>query len=93
MRRQIFQIHLKKRNLSLSNSELDQLAVASDGFSGAEIEQAVVATLYTANSHRTAISLNAILAEIRATKPLSVVMQEKLSALRDWADGRAVPAG
>jgi hypothetical protein len=69
------------------------LAQATDGFSGAELEQAVVATLYTANSQRAAVSEQSILAEINATRPLSIVMAEKLAALREWAGERAVPAG
>jgi hypothetical protein len=69
------------------------LVGASEGFSGAEIEQAVVAALYTANAHRTPASAQSILSELRTTRPLSIVMAEKVSALRRWAAGRAVPAG
>jgi SpoVK/Ycf46/Vps4 family AAA+-type ATPase len=93
VRREILAIHLQKRGISLDAAALAQLAEATEGFSGAEIEQAVVATLYTANSQRSAISAQAILAEINATRPLSVVMAEKILGLREWADGRAVPAG
>jgi len=54
---------------------------------------AVVATLYTANARRAPPSAQAILAEMTATRPLSILMAERISALRRWAAGRAVPAG
>jgi SpoVK/Ycf46/Vps4 family AAA+-type ATPase len=93
VRKEILAIHLRKRRISLSDPALQSLAEATDGFSGAELEQAVVATLYTANSQRAAVSEQSILAEINATRPLSIVMAEKLIALREWASERAVPAG
>jgi SpoVK/Ycf46/Vps4 family AAA+-type ATPase len=93
VRKDILAIHLRKRRIALSEPALEALAQATDGFSGAELEQAVVATLYTANSQRAAVSEQSILAEINATRPLSIVMAEKLAALREWAGERAVPAG
>ena len=59
------------------------LAEASEGFSGAEIEQAVVAALYTAHAQRTQPSVQSILAEIQATRPLSILMAEKVSAISE----------
>jgi len=79
--------------MSFDDKMLALLVHASEGFSGAEIEQAVVATLYTANARRAPPSAQAILAEMAATRPLSILMAEKISALRRWAAGRAVPAG
>jgi SpoVK/Ycf46/Vps4 family AAA+-type ATPase len=93
VRAQILSIHLRKRGIVLDERALSLLAHASDGFSGAEIEQAIVATLYAANAQRSSVSVQSILAEIHATRPLSVLMAEKISALRDWATERAVPAG
>jgi hypothetical protein len=77
----------------LDEPALALLVRASEGFSGAEIEQAVVAALYTANAHRVQASALSILTEIKATRPLSIMMAEKVSALRRWAAERAVPAG
>ncbi|MDP2703121.1 MAG: ATPase, partial [Candidatus Rokubacteria bacterium] len=68
------------------------LAAASEGFSGAEIEQAVVAALYTAFARRALLSTEDILEELKATKPLSVTRAEEVGDLREWARGRAVPA-
>jgi hypothetical protein len=92
-RREIIGIHLRKRSMSYDDRTLALLVHASEGFSGAEIEQAVVATLYTANARHAPPSAQAILAEMSATRPLSILMAERISALRRWAAGRAVPAG
>jgi SpoVK/Ycf46/Vps4 family AAA+-type ATPase len=91
-RRQIFDIHLTRRHRDPKGFDLGALAAASEGFSGAEIEQAVVAALYTAFARRTELSTEHILEEIKATKPLSVTRAEEIEALREWAQGRAVPA-
>lgn len=91
-RQDIFRIHLEKRKQSGLNFDLAALAQTADGFSGAEIEQAVVAGLYAAHYRECDLSTEMILDEITQTKPLSVVMAEKISALRGWADQRAVRA-
>lgn len=90
VRRAIFEIHLDKRDLSPSAFDLATLSEASEGFSGAEIEQAVVAALYSAG--RENVSSETILQELDNTSPLSVVMAEQLQQLRAWAAERTVPA-
>lgn len=92
VRADIVGIHSAKRALELDERTLAALAHASDGFSGAELEQAVVSAIYTAHANHQACTGAHILSEIRATKPLSVVMEEKITELRAWADGRTVPA-
>ena len=92
VRKEIFSIHLRRRNQSPSAFDLDALATASEGFSGAEIEQAIVSALYTAQSSDTKISTSLIEEEVERTQPLSVVMSEKIDYLRSWAEGRTVPA-
>jgi SpoVK/Ycf46/Vps4 family AAA+-type ATPase len=89
-RREIFAIHLARRGQPEAGFDLTALAAASDGFSGAEIEQGVVAALYQAQGR--ALTTADILNELRATRPLSVVMAEQMTALRDWARSRTVPA-
>ena len=91
-RQEIFRIHLEKRNQSGVNFDLVKLSEETEGFSGAEIEQAVVASLYAAHYQDSTLTTEMILDEISQTKPLSVVMAEKISALRAWADERAVKA-
>ncbi|HET9862901.1 MAG TPA: hypothetical protein VFP37_05625, partial [Steroidobacteraceae bacterium] len=91
-RAEILAIHCKKRGVSLGAAELQSLAARCEGFSGAEIEQAVVSALYAAHANHQACSAQLIAAEIAATRPLSVVMAEKVAELRDWAADRTVPA-
>jgi SpoVK/Ycf46/Vps4 family AAA+-type ATPase len=92
-RRDIFSIHLKRRRLDPSAFDLEGLAEGSDGFSGAEIEQAVVAALYEAHAEKQPLATRHLLAELKRTRPLSVVRREELAELREWASERTVPAG
>ncbi len=91
VRASILAIHLSNRNQKLSNFDIDGLAAAMDGFSGAEVEQAIVSSLYAAHAKNQPLATEHILGEIRRTRPLSVVMQEKITIMRDWAAGRTVP--
>lgn len=92
VRRDIFAIHLRKRQQDIAGFDLERLARVSEGFSGAEIEQAVVAGLYRCAAEQTPLDTQHILQEISATSPLSVVMAEKIAQLRAWAADRTVPA-
>lgn len=88
----LFEIHLRKRGRNAAEFDLPALAAASDGFSGAEVEQSIVAGLYTAFSQKQSLSTAIILAELHTTRPLSVTRAEDIAALRAWARDRAVPA-
>ena len=88
----IFSLHLKKRGREPQQFDLAALAAGSDGFSGAEIEQAIVAALYTAFSKKAQLSTEIVLSELKHTVPLSVTRREDIAAIRNWARGRAVPA-
>ncbi len=92
VRASIFAIHLTGRSQELGQFDLEALANASDGFSGAEIEQAIVSSLYAAHAKRKALDTQTLLRELHGTRPLSVVMRERIQALRDWAQTRTVPA-
>ncbi len=91
-REAVFSIHLRRRNMAPSGFELRRLASASEGFSGAEIEQAVVSALYTARARDTSLNDDHLLEELERTQPLSVVMAEQIDYLREWARDRTVPA-
>jgi SpoVK/Ycf46/Vps4 family AAA+-type ATPase len=91
-RLEILGIHCKKRAVTISEQDMKALAARSEGFSGAELEQAVVSALYTAHANKQPVSAATIAAELEATKPLSVVMGEKIAELREWARERTVPA-
>jgi len=86
----IYEIHLRRRDIDRSGFDLVSLAKASDGFSGAEIEQSVVSAIYLSRAQDEDINSDHILQEINGTKPLSVVMEEKITALRSWAADRTV---
>ncbi|MBD9399564.1 AAA family ATPase [Pseudomonas sp. PDM11] len=92
IRAEIFRIHLQRRELDCSAFDLAQLAAASEGFSGAEIEQVVVSALYAAQAQQQAVDTGTLLRGIQATAPLSVIMAERLAELRAWARGRTVSA-
>lgn len=92
VRGDIFRIHLARREIDPAPFDLSGLAQASDGFTGAEIEQVVVSALYAAQARQQPVDQALLLHELQATAPLSVVMAEELDALRAWARGRAVMA-
>jgi SpoVK/Ycf46/Vps4 family AAA+-type ATPase len=91
-RQTIFTIHLARRKHDPTKFDLARLAAAAEGFSGAEIEQAVTSALYSAFSQKASLSTELILKEVQSTYPLSVTMKERVAGLRDWARQRAVPA-
>ncbi len=91
-RREILALHLARRGRDATGFELDTLAEAAEGFSGSELEQAIVSALYAAYAEDAELSTAHILHEIQTTRPLSVTSAEKIERLRQWADGRAVPA-
>jgi SpoVK/Ycf46/Vps4 family AAA+-type ATPase len=91
-REQIFKIHLKKRNRNPAKFKVSELAAATKGFSGAEIEQVVVGALHTAFDAGSELSQANILEEAKAVVPLSVMMREEIDELRTWAELRTRPA-
>jgi SpoVK/Ycf46/Vps4 family AAA+-type ATPase len=92
VRAEIFRIHLARRELDPGQFDLALLATASAGFSGAEIEQAVVSALYAAQARQCAVDQALLLQALQQTAPLSVVRAEELAALRAWAAERTVRA-
>ena len=91
-REEIFRIHLSKRRDDIERFDLPQLATMSDGFSGAEIEQAIIAAMYEAFAQDREFVQIDIIAALKATLPLSRTMMEQVTALREWARQRARPA-
>ena len=91
-REAIFAIHLRKRGRDPGAFDLDALSAATAGYSGAEIEQAVVAALHAAYDAGGEPTTDSVLACAAASPPLSVTMGERIEALRQWAADRCVPA-
>jgi SpoVK/Ycf46/Vps4 family AAA+-type ATPase len=91
-RAEIFRLHLVARGRDPRTFDLDRLATAADGFSGAEIEAAVVAALYRAYARGTELTTDDVAEEVAATVPLCRSRPEDIERLRAWARGRAVTA-
>lgn len=91
-RAQILRIHLTQRERDAALFDLDAVARATEGFSGAELEQAVVSGLYDAYAQDQRLSTELLLDAVQGTRPLSETMSEKIAATRNWAGGRTVPA-
>ncbi|HYE02358.1 MAG TPA: AAA family ATPase [Phycisphaerales bacterium] len=92
-RKQIFEVHLRRRKQDPGVLDLDRLVAASEGHSGAEIEQAVISGLFRSFSERRALDARMLVGALEGSPPLSVTMAERMGALREWARGRCVPAG
>jgi len=88
----IFSIHISKRNRNPKKFNLKELASESAGYSGAEIEQVIIAALYEAFYKNTEITDEILKKKIKETIPLSRLMKEKVEELRSWSKGRAVSA-
>ena len=91
-RQSIISIHLTRRNRSPQEFDIAMLAEKCAGFSGAEIEQAVIEGLYNAFDENRPLTTVDILRSFESTVPLSISMAENVQALRTWALTRARPA-
>jgi hypothetical protein len=85
----IFRIHLKKRGRDAAQFDLAALADASSNFSGAEIEEAINSALYDAFDAHGELTTQHVLTALAQTVPLAKTMDEQISHLRSWAEGRA----
>jgi len=88
----IIAIHLDKRELELDKQSIQQIAELTEGFTGAEIEQAIVSALYSAQASKETISAAHIVTAVTSTVPISVTRAEDIGTLRLWAKERAVLA-
>ena len=91
-RKQIFAIQLAKRKRNPEEFDLEKVASAARGYSGAEIDAAVQGALYAAYSEKKALSTQLLVDALAQTVPLSTTRAEEIDALREWAKTRAVPA-
>ena len=88
-RREIFGIHLAKRGRDAGQFDLEALIAASESFSGAEIEQAIISALYDAFYARNELTAEHVLEALCQAVPLARTMDEHIDRLRKWAVGRA----
>lgn len=88
-RADIFRIHIERRGRDPAGFDLGALSATSVGFSGAEIEQAVISALYDVFYAKGDLTTEALLASLKETVPLSRTMSDQIEAIRAWAEGRA----
>ncbi len=99
-RRRIFSLHIGARlqagpalgGLDVDDASLDRLAALTEGYSGAEIEQAVISACFDAFDGRRTLTADDLERAVTNTVPLSITQAEQIQALRAWADVRAVAA-
>ena len=91
-RASILSIHLRRRKQAPEQFDLPALARESEGYSGAELEQVVISALYTAFSAKTPLTTALLRDELKATPPIVSTARERIAFVRQWADGRTVPA-
>jgi len=92
VRQEIFSIHLRKRGAEPAEFDLAELATAAEGFTGAEIEEAIVSARYLSAAKTDPLSTESLLGAINRTYPMSVLRAESIRELRSWAAERTVPA-
>ena len=88
-RRQILDIHIRKKNRDPGQFDMDKLVDATVDFSGAELEQAVVAALYDAFDSGNDLSTEGLLKTTHEIVPLAITMREMIESMREWARTRA----
>jgi SpoVK/Ycf46/Vps4 family AAA+-type ATPase len=91
-RKQVLEIHLKKKRRDPAQLMLDKIVDATPEFSGAEMEQVVVSSLYDAFDGGNELSTEGMISSAREIVPLAVTMKEGIDAMREWAKTRARPA-
>ncbi len=91
-RRDIAAIHIAKRKKDPTKFDLDKLATASEGYTGADIEAAVKEAAETAFADSRECTTDLIMEVMKRSVPLSVTMKEDIAFLRQWQEGRARPA-
>jgi len=91
-RKQIFSIQLAKRKRNPAEFDLEKVAAAAKGYSGAEIDAAVQGALYAAYSEKKELTTQLLMNALTQTVPLSTTRAEEIAELREWARTRAVPA-
>lgn len=89
-RKQIFAIQLEKRKRNPLEFDLERIATAAQGFSGAEIESAVQTAMYGAFARKQDVTTQGLLNALAGTVPLSTTRAEEIQDLRGWAKERAV---
>jgi SpoVK/Ycf46/Vps4 family AAA+-type ATPase len=92
-RESIFRLHVEKRNLNTSDYDFQSLKASTNGFSGSEIEQVIVSSVFKAFMRGERATQDDFYQIISKSIPLSITMSEDIKKLRRWASHRAIFAG
>ncbi|MFA5624879.1 MAG: AAA family ATPase [Bradymonadales bacterium] len=88
-RKTIVEIHIIKKNRKIADFDIDKIVAATQGFSGSEIEQAIVSALFDAFEAKRDIDTDGVIRSCNEIIPLSYQMKERIDYMRDWAKSRA----
>ncbi|OIP41058.1 MAG: ATPase [Deltaproteobacteria bacterium CG2_30_63_29] len=88
-RRRIIEIHINAKKRDASKFDIDKIVAATQGFSGSEIEQAIVSALFDAFENKRDIDTESVVTSCTEIIPLSYQMKERIDYMRDWAKSRA----
>jgi SpoVK/Ycf46/Vps4 family AAA+-type ATPase len=88
-RRTIIEIHIIKKNRKVADFDIPRIVAATQGFSGSEIEQAIVSALFDAFEAKKDIDTDSVVRSCNEIIPLSYQMKERIDYMRDWAKSRA----
>ena len=88
-RKEIFRVHLVKRKMDIDKFDLEVLSQSASGYSGAEIEEAIISAMFDAFYDKENLNTERLIEVLKVTVPLSKTMSEDIDKLRKWADGRA----
>jgi len=91
-RKDIFKVHLAKRKMDPATFDIETLTRNSEGYSGAEIEEAIISAMFDAFYDKQGLTTDRVLSSLKQTVPLSRTMKEDIDELRKWAASRARPA-
>lgn len=91
-RRAILKIHMRLNAVDPDTIEVDRLLHSTEGWTGAEIEQAIISARIDAHREKRAVTLDDIRRYTTRTVPLSTTMAEQIRAIRSWAYNRATRA-
>jgi AAA+ superfamily predicted ATPase len=91
-REEILEIHLTKRGRHFDDSVVHDIAQRAEYFSGAELEQVVVSAMYSAYAEDREVEPDDLEFAVKETIPLYRTYEERIKALREWAQNRARPA-
>jgi SpoVK/Ycf46/Vps4 family AAA+-type ATPase len=91
-RREIIKIHLRLNGADPKEINIDRILVHTQGWTGAEIEQAIISARIDAAQEKRKVASDDITRHTTSMVPLSKTMSEQIKAIRDWAFDRATRA-